>query len=373
MPNGSVCEGHGTDMTMPRYLMRVDKADRHVTYRYNPPQDAVDAGVVRRTVLGNNKVVAVKYADDSNKLLDEWRKERSILNNLSNKARVEDLIKSYKQNISYTKLSVKTRKDYDYYLSVWLSNTLRYTKLAELSTPTCQRVYEQHAENSVSLANHSLACYRLLFNYAIRHGFTQHNPFSKVLRRADKQRKTVWTRADIKAFLDVAYGEFKWRNVGLIVQMAHEWGQRLGDMRMLKWDSYNLDTGVLTLEQSKRRATVTIPTSEKLQLMLKQQHDTYGWQAFVAPTNIPDRKGGLKPFTPVKLAIVGGDVMKKAGLPAGLRLMDLRRTAVSEMLEAGVPITNIMSCTGHATPQSLAPYLKHTLQSATFAQSFRNL
>jgi integrase len=155
--------------------------------------------------------------------------------------------------------------------------------------------------------------------------------------------------------------------------MAHEWGQRLGDMRMLKWDSYNLDTGVLTLEQSKRRATVTIPTSEKLQLMLKQQHDTYGWQAFVAPTNIPDRKGGLKPFTPVKLAIVGGDVMKKAGLPAGLRLMDLRRTAVSEMLEAGVPITNIMSCTGHATPQSLAPYLKHTLQSATFAQSFRNL
>jgi integrase len=93
----------------------------------------------------------------------------------------------------------------------------------------------------------------------------------------------------------------------------------------------------------------------------------------VAPTNIPDRKGGLKPFTPVKLAIVGGDVMKKAGLPAGLRLMDLRRTAVSEMLEAGVPITNIMSCTGHATPQSLAPYLKHTLQSATFAQSFRNL
>jgi integrase len=359
-------------MTLPRYVIKVDN-----TYRYNPPSDAVKEGVVRRKTFGDYDD-ALAYASVSNTELDTWRRERKDLRNLNTNARVESLIKSYKQNISYLALVEKTRKDYDYYLQSWydskaapMSKPLLQAKLDELTTPTCQRIYEEAAEQSVSLANHSLAVYRLLFNYAIRHGFTQHNPFSKVLRRADKPRRTVWTRADIKTFLDVAYSSFKWRNVGLIVQMAHEWGQRLGDMRLLTWDVYDIETGVLALEQSKRRAKVTLPTSQTLQTMLKQQHAEYGWQKYIAPSNTPDQQGGLKPFGDVRLAIVGAEIMKAAKLPEDLRLMDLRRTAISEMLEVGVPITNIMSISGHATPQSLTPYLKHTLQSATLAQNMR--
>lgn len=353
-------------MTLPRYVMQVGN-----TYRYNPPSDAVKAGVVRRKTF-TDLDEAVRYSQMANAELDAWRKERKDLRNLNTNAKVSELINSYKQNISYTALSAKTRKDYDYYLACWSSHKLlQHNKIAELTTPLCQRIYEEAAEHSVSLANHSLACYRLLFNYAIRHGFTQHNPFSKVLRRADKPRRTVWTRADIKTFLDVAYSSFKWRNVGLIVQMAHEWGQRLGDMRLLTWQSYDVETGVLSLEQSKRRAKVTLPTSQTLQAMLKQQHEEYGWQQYIAPSNKPDQQGGLKPFSDMRLAIVGADIMKAANISEGLRLMDLRRTAISEMLEVGVPITNIMSISGHATPQSLTPYLKHTLQSATLAQNMR--
>lgn len=353
-------------MTLPRYVMQVGN-----TYRYNPPSDAVKAGVIRRKTF-TDLYEAKMYALVANTELDAWRKERKDLRNLNTNAKVSELINSYKQNISYTALSAKTRKDYDYYLACWSSHKLlQHNKIAELTTPLCQRIYEEAAEHSVSLANHSLACYRLLFNYAIRHGFTQHNPFSKVLRRADKPRRTVWTRADIKMFLDVAYGSFKWRNVGLIVQMAHEWGQRLGDMRLLTWQSYDIETGVLSLEQSKRRAKVSIPTSQTLQAMLKQQHEEYGWQQYVAPSNKPDQQGGLKPFSDMRLAIIGAEIMKAANIPDGLRLMDMRRTAISEMLEVGVPITNIMSISGHATPQSLTPYLKHTLQSATLAQNMR--
>ena len=355
-------------MSLPRYVVKTNDS-----YRYNAPSDAVKAGVVRRKTFTDCED-AILYSQTANTELDAWRKERKDLRNLRTDAKTLDLVNSYKQNISYTSLGVKTRKDYDYYFDCWIHHrTLLQTKIAELTTPMCQRIYEEAAEHSVSLANHSLACYRLLFNYAIRHGFTQHNPFSKVLRRADKPRKVVWTRADIKAFLSVAYSEFKWRNVGLIVQMAHEWGQRLGDMRLLKWSNYDMETGVLTLEQSKRRATVTIPTSPALQQMIKQQHNDYAWQQYIAPSNTADGAGGLKPYTPVRLAIVGADIMKEAKLPEQLRLMDLRRTAISEMLEVGVPITNIMSLSGHATPQSLAPYLKHTLKSATFAQSMRDL
>lgn len=354
-------------MTTPRYIIQTGS-----TYRYNPPSDAVKAGVVRRKVFASLDE-AVAYAAIANTELDAWRKERKDLRNLRTDAKTLDLVNSYKQNISYTSLGVKTRKDYDYYFDCWIAHkTLQHNKLSELTTPMCQRIYEEAAEHSVSLANHSLACYRLLFNYAIRHGFTQHNPFSKVLRRADKPRKVVWTRADIKAFLSVAYGEFKWRNIGLIVHLAYGTAQRLGDLRMLRWEDYDMETGVISLEQSKRRARVSVPLPQDMQDLLKQQHADYGWQQYIAPSDTSDRQGGLKPYTAMRLAILGAEVMKVADLPKDLRMADMRRTVISELLNAGVPLTNVMSMSGHSTPQSLTPYLVHSLTSATLAQTMRN-
>jgi integrase len=352
------------------------KRDNKSKWRYNPPPDAIDAGVVKRMELGTVYQTAYAIAEEQNKILDEWRKERKHLKNLTTNAKLSDLIKSYKTSLSFSKLGTKTQESYLYDLKAWYQSRvggvpLLWAKLEDIKTPMCQRVYEEHAARSVSFANHSLAVYRLLFNYAIRQGFTNHNPFSKVQRRIDKARKTVWTKEDVKAFLEVAYSSFKWRNVGLIVQMAYEWGQRMGDMRMLKWENYDMETGVLSLEQSKRRARITLPTSEGLQAMLKQQHDEYGWQQYVAPSNKADRNGGLVPYSLMNLSRVGDVIKKEAQLPEEIKLMDLRRTAVTEMIEAEVPLPNIMAMTGHATPQSVAPYLKHTLKGATVAARMR--
>ena len=362
-------------MSMPRYVLRF-KSRGKSKWRYNPPADAVEAGVVKRMELGDVYQTAYAAAEEQNKILDEWRKERKHLKNLTTNAKVSDLIKAYIVSLSFEKLGEKTQESYVYYLNNWKHSRLggvplMWAKLEDIHTPMCQRVYEEHAAKSVSLANHVLAVYRLLFNYAIRQGFTNHNPFSKVQRRIDKARKTVWTKEDVKAFLDMAYSRFKWRNVGLIVQMAYEWGQRMGDMRMLKWENYNMDTGVLSLEQSKRRARITLPTSEGLQAMLKQQHAEYGWQQYVAPSNASDRQGGLLPYSLMNLSRVGDVIKKEAQLPEEIKLMDLRRTAVTEMIEAEVPLPNIMAMTGHATPQSVAPYLKHTLKGATVAARMR--
>jgi hypothetical protein len=64
--------------------------------------------------------------------------------------------------------------------------------------------------------------------------------------------------------------------------------------------------------------------------------------------------------------------MKATDLPKDLRMADMRRTVISELLNAGVPLTNVMSMSGHSTPQSLTPYLVHSLTSATLAQNMRN-
>jgi integrase len=107
--------------------------------------------------------------------------------------------------------------------------------------------------------------------------------------------------------------------------------------------------------------------------MLRQQHAEFGWQQYIAPSNVPDRKGGLLPYSLFNLSRVAKQIVAEANIPNELVLQDLRRTAITEMVEAGVPITNIMSVSGHATPQSLTPYIKNTLRSATVAQDMREL
>ena len=358
----------------PSYLMEVKRGDA-IIYRYNPPKDAIDAGVVKRVMLGTDFTAACTYIEEQNALMSEWRKERKYLKELTSKSKVSDLIKSYTASLSFSKLSAKTQSDYLYYLKCWYKSKvagvlMEQAKLGNIVTPMCQRVYEEHAGNSVSLANHSLAVYRLLFNYAIRHGFTQYNPFTHVKGQKKRSRKVVWEREHVRAFLNTAFSKFEWRNAGLIVNMAYEWGQRLGDMRTLTWDSYDVETGTLTLTQSKRGAKITVPTSTGLQAMLAQQHEDFGWQPYIAP--VPKSvKGKLQPYSLNKLSKIGSVIMQEADLPDELTLMDLRRTAITEMVDVGVPMSSIMSMSGHATPSSLTPYIKHTLRSATNAQTMR--
>jgi len=51
--------------------------------------------------------------------------------------------------------------------------------------------------------------------------------------------------------------------------------------------------------------------------------------------------------------------------------MDLRRTAVTEMLEGGVDIAGIMQVTGHKNINSVKPYMVNTLSGATRALAAR--
>lgn len=356
---------------LPRYLLSV-RRDSSIVYRYNPPADAIASNIVQRTTCGTDYTTAVAYANAHNEVLDNWRKEHRYLKHLSEKSTVDSLVKSYLLSVGYAALADKTKQDYVYYINCWLSDISK-TRLADMSTPTCQRLYDKHASHSVSLSNHSLSVYRLLFSYAIRNGFTKHNPFTNVKRLSDKPRRVVWEKKHIKQFMDTAFSKYEWRNVGFIVYMAYSWGQRLGDMRTLTWDDYSVSTGILKLEQSKRRARVTIPTSKDLQAMLKEQHETNGWQKYIVPSEVPDGRGGFKPFSLLGLAKLGNTIMKASKVPSGLRMMDLRRTAVTEMIEAGVPLPNVMAVTGHATPHSLTPYIKNTLKSATVAQDMRGM
>jgi len=105
---------------------------------------------------------------------------------------------------------------------------------------------------------------------------------------------------------------------------------------------------------------------------LRQQNGEFDWQPYVAP-NLNSKSGdGYNPYGVHIISRVAKKVLREAGLSEELRLSDLRRTATTEMVEAGVGIVQIMQVTGHQSPQSVTPYMKNTLTGATNALTLRS-
>tara|TARA_R100001369_G_scaffold63244_2_gene90191 strand:+ start:969 stop:1847 length:879 start_codon:yes stop_codon:yes gene_type:complete len=282
---------------------------------------------------------------------------------------INELVDVYYSSNNFSMLRERSQKDYRYFLSV-LVEEFGECDYQSVTSKQAKHSYEAWVKRGISFANHVCTVASLVYRYAIDMEYTVVNPFASVRRKTPIQRKVVWAEADITNFLDTAYSQFEWRSIGLIVHMAYEWCQRLGDMRMLRWSNIDLENSKLFLEQSKRRAQVTLPIGEDLHEMLTQQEQDFGFQDYVAP-RVLAVQGAYHPYSVERLSKVGRLVMREAGLDDTLRLMDLRRTGTTQMVEAGVPMGQIMSVTGHSNPQSVKPYMKNTYASANNALTTR--
>src|SRR6056300_719829 len=357
--------------TLPRYVQQRVSPSGDISYRFNPPQALVNEGVVEREELGDDPKVARQIAREYNREIDTYREEQAKVVKLKPSSKVTDLINFYYLSNDFKMLRDSTKVDYRYFLTV-VHQTIGCRKYREVTPKVAKQAYEKWVERGVSFANHAATCASRVYNHAIQMENAEQNPFAKIKRKTTKQRKKVWEHRDVVKFLDVAYSEFEYRNVGLIVHMAYEWCQRLGDMRNLKWECVDLHNQKLYLEQSKRRAEVTLPISDDLTEMLNAQRNDFGFQEYVAPHPRPV-DGTYNPYAMERLSKVGRRVMRLAGLSEDLRLMDLRRTGVTQMVDAGVPLPQVMSVTGHAHVSSVKPYLKNTYHSANSALTQRNV
>ena len=263
------------------------------------------------------------------------------------------LIKKYYSSNDFNMLRDKSKQDYKYFLNI-LSKEFGSQTCEQITSKQAKHSYEEWVKRGITFANYLCTCSSRVFRYGIDMEYITNNPFGNIRRKTPVQRKVVWTRENIKQFLDACYSDFDYRNIGLIVQMAYEWCQRIGDMRLLKWDSFDFDSQKLHLEQSKKRAEVFLPISDNLFEMLQQQKEEFGFQEYVAP-RVKPIGGVYEPYGLTYLSKMGRKAINMANLPSELRLMDIRRTGTTEMVEAGVPMGQIMSVTGHTNPQSVKP------------------
>ena len=285
---------------------------------------------------------------------------------------LNDLVDYYRTTPQFLSLRMRTQKDYDYCIKRVVEAlfspkvTMGRTILGKIGVSECKIAYQSWLNAGVRQANMTSTVASILFNLAVELELMPNNPMRFVRKMQSKPRKVMWTHDQVRQFLDVAYDKFEWRSIGLIVHMAYSFAQRIGDMRSLKWDNINFEEHRLDLEQSKRRAEVHLPININMYRMLEQQYKDFGFQEYVAPHPYP-RNGGYIIYTDVDISRMVNRVKEVAELPKELTAMDMRRTAITEMVEAGVDTTQIMAVSGHNSPNSMRPYIRHTYKSAASA------
>ena len=160
---------------------------------------------------------------------------------------LQSVVDDYYNSYEFNNLRDETKKQYQYHLKIMLdtvveSKAIRERYCDKVSSRMAKLAYNKWCERGIQLANHVLSSSRILFNHGMHMEMILVNPFLAVKKRPVSVRRTVWSRKQVQAFLDAAYGDFSTRNVGLIAQMAYEWCQRLGDMRLLTWDAVDLSS-----------------------------------------------------------------------------------------------------------------------------------
>tara|TARA_A100000172_G_scaffold70407_1_gene50751 strand:- start:189 stop:965 length:777 start_codon:yes stop_codon:yes gene_type:complete len=248
-----------------------------------------------------------------------------------------------------------------------MGRTLGNIQVGKLNVAMCSEMYDTwELETSTANANHNARVFSVLMNYLVAMEIILSNPMSRVKKRHSDPRSVIWTHDQVLSFLDTAFTKFEWRNIGLIVLMCYEWGQRPIDIRNLTWDSVDLDEGVVKIKQTKRGAEVELPIPPNLIAMLTDQKGDWDFQEYVVPHHRP-QDNAYRPLTVFQMSGLLAEVKAIAGLPDELRVGDLRKTAIVQMIESEVDHLAIQSVTGHKNVSSLNPYNKFSLKTAKSA------
>jgi|TARA_R110000824_G_scaffold98068_6_gene234008 hypothetical protein len=293
---------------------------------------------------------------------------------------VENAIEEYKKTPEFgVKIrSDKTRLQYVYQLQRLCNTEVDEVPVGgicidKLSVAKCQHIYWSlitGAEGGTGerFANYALQVVTRAWNVLMKYDMLDKNPWSFVERSKPAPRNTVWRTEDFIAFLKTAFSVPKWRNIGLLVRINVELGQRINDIKLSTWDNYDLTDKLYMREviQKTNERIPGIPMSDALVSMLIEQKKVYDFQEWVVP-----HPSTLEPYTEYAISSAFRRIKNAADLPSRLQLRDIRRTVLTDLANKGATDTEIMAYSGHKSRESLMPYVCISTEQARNAAEKR--
>lgn len=273
--------------------------------------------------------------------------------------KVYQLFAWYRNTQAFIQLAPNTKKSYEEAMNFSLESIGMHNARGIRPRQVDSWYKELCANGKQTKADHTIKILRVIWNVALRAEYVDMNPFMRMKMKAYTPRRVLWTSDQVDLFIEQAES-MGHSNVGRLILFCYHLCQRPGDMIALTWANYDRDTGLLTFEQQKTKAIVSIPVTDRIK----------GWLDAFYGSHYPTDKI-LSGYTPIEFSHMYCVIRRAAGLPETLQMRDLRRTGITEMIEAGVSDRHIMTVSGHNSPLSIKPYHVNTVPMASDAMEKR--
>lgn len=324
---------------LPRYW-RVRRTQAGPTYWHEPAaRDRAQWPALR---LSDDKAVALLECERRNAELDRWRcglGEAPGEAGRHAKGSLGRVVEDYRQSEAWRQLAPRTRQDYAQHLDA-LAAQFGPLPIAGWTRPALLR-YRASLKPGRQ-ANYRLAVLRIVLARAYDAGLLPENPGRAVKGYKLKARDAYWRPADEATFLGQATEPMR-----LALMLGLYTGQREADVLAMRWT--DLEDGWLTITQRKTGRRVSIPVAQALAVELERARQEQIARRRLGIVILIGERG--HPFTGSGFNSTFGRTIRKAGLQ-GLTFMDLRRTAVVRLAEAGCTVPEIASITGHAIAET---------------------
>lgn len=278
---------------------------------------------------------------------------------------VKALIEAYFQSPRYAKVSAKTKQNYNKTierlekLKLYDGKSLIQYKANKVTYKTVDYLHVILAQTlKPATIKFTFSVLSVIWENAMRQYLVGANPWLRNQVRVDNQRDITWTKEQIDKAYQTALDN-NYDVLALYILFAYETAQRpWADLRNLKWDNIKgSDTGyVIDFVISKTNTHMVLPVSKRLEeeidkLVLSRANDlSKNFYVFV------DKTGQR----PTGNAILGTFVRLKklAGLPEDLQFRDIRRTALTELVEAGATRDELRSIGGWKSDTVIPRYAR---------------
>lgn len=241
------------------------------------------------------------------------------------------------------------------YIAQRMTDTIRVKKARVVPLPDGGTRHEAEIRRPVSPAeiNRELTTLKRAFSLAIQAGKLLHKPHIPLLKEADA--RTGFFEAEqfrsVRSHLPAALQP--------IVTFAYITGWRItSEVLPLEWRNVDWNAGDIRLDPgtTKNGEGRVFPMTDDLRALLQGQHAEHERMKqaghlcpYVFFREVADERGGEKKPQPVKaFAKAWRNACRLAGCPGRIP-HDLRRTAVRNMVRAGLPESVSMRLTGHKT------------------------
>lgn len=322
------------------------------------------------------------------------------------KVLIEKYLKDWKETSVKASVSKKTLESYDWIINNYLIPELGMYQLSKLTAQTIQKLYNNMTDKGLSprTVRYAHSVLRKALHQAVRWKMIPSNPADlTTLPKQIKKEMQAMNENQVKAFLKAAEGD----RCKPLFETLIITGMRYGEAYGLKWSDVDLDNNCISIKRAlsrprntdwllaepktqKSKRTIAIP--EKLTETLKRQKAKIAAdkldckvRAETLRQKVEEGKMSASDAERIKETIIYTDhgfvfpgiygqpldhtkvvsrhfkpMLKAAGLE-GFRPYDLRHTAATLLLKAGIPVKTVSDRLGHSNASTTLNVYAHVL------------